>query len=30
MDDYIVKPATKCELERIMNTYFFKWLLFLY
>ncbi|CAD8147077.1 unnamed protein product [Paramecium octaurelia] len=24
MDDYIVKPATKSELERIMNAYFFK------
>ncbi|CAD8091555.1 unnamed protein product [Paramecium primaurelia] len=24
MDDYIVKPVTKSELERIMNTYFFK------
>ncbi|CAD8096816.1 unnamed protein product [Paramecium sonneborni] len=24
MDDYIVKPATKSDLERIINTYFFK------
>lgn len=27
MDDYIIKPVSKTELERVMNTYFFNWLL---